>query len=106
MALQRIEFGPRHTRAYVAARNDGGKAAKFDFYRSKITQGSERAGQTDPFDYNLPKPKPNLQPGEQTEGVVIFKQTDPSQPLQVSFAWERGGFIADRPQPLVFEVAP
>jgi hypothetical protein len=106
VTLQKIEFGPRHPRVYVAARNDGDKAARFDFYSSKITQGSDLAGQNDPFDYNLPKPKPGLRPGEQTEGVVIFGRTDPSQPLQVSFAWERGGFMADRPQPLVFNVTP
>jgi hypothetical protein len=106
MTLQKIEFGPRHTRAYVTARNDTDKHVGLDLYRSKITQGSERAGQTDPFDYNLPKPKPGLQPGEQTQGVVIFGKADPSQPLQVSFAWERGGFMADKPDPLVFEVTP
>jgi hypothetical protein len=106
VTLQRLEFGPRNTRAYVTARNDGYKAAKFDLDRSNIVQGSDRAGQTDPYDYNLPKPKPNLKPGEQTEGVVIFGRTDPSKPLQVTFAWERGGFTGGRTEPLVFEVAP
>jgi hypothetical protein len=28
------------------------------------------------------------------------------QPFQVSFAWERGGIMADKPEPLVFEVTP
>jgi hypothetical protein len=106
MTLQKLEFGPRHTRAYVTARNDTDKHVGLDLYSSKIIQGSERAGQTDPFDYNLPKPKPGLQPGEGTEGVVIFGKTDPSQPLQVSFGWERGGFMADKPEPLVFQVTP
>jgi len=26
--------------------------------------------------------------------------------VQVSFAWERGGIMADKPEPLVFEVTP
>jgi hypothetical protein len=104
--LKKVEFGPKHTRVYLTARNDSDKAAKFDFYSSKIIQGGDRVGQNDPFDYNLPKPKPGLQPGEETEGVVIFGHADPSQPFQVSFAWEHGGFMADRPEPLVFEVAP
>jgi hypothetical protein len=104
VTLQKREFGSRNTRAYIAVRNDGDKTAKLDLYRSKINQGDDRAGQTDPFDYSLPKPKPGLQPGEQTEGEVIFGRTDPSKPLQVSFSWDRGGFMADRPEPLVFEV--
>jgi hypothetical protein len=77
-----------------------------DFYRSKITQGSDRAGHSDPWDYNLPKPQAGLQPGEETEGVVIFGRADPSQPLQVSIAWQYGGYMADTPEPLVFDVAP
>jgi hypothetical protein len=77
-----------------------------DFYRSKIIQGSDRAGQSDPYDYHLPKPQAGLQPGEETQGVVIFGRADPSQPLQVSFAWQYGGFMADRPEPIVFGVAP
>ena len=106
ITLQKLEFGPRHTRAYVAARNDGDRGAKMDFYRSKITQNSDRVGQNDPWDYNLPKPQAGLQPGEETEGVVIFGRADPSQPLEVSFAWQYGGFMADRPEPIVFGVAP
>ena len=106
ITLVKVEFGVRHTRAFITARNDGDKTAKFDLYRSKIIQGSDRAGQTDPYEYSLPKPKPGLQPGEETEGVVIFGRADPSQPFQVSFAWERGGFMADRPEPLVFQVTP
>ena len=43
VSLQKFEFGPRHTRAYVTVRNDGDKAAKLDFYGSKITQGTDRA---------------------------------------------------------------
>jgi hypothetical protein len=106
VTLQKLEFGPRHTRAYLAARNDGDRGAKMDFYRSKITQGSDRAGHSDPWDYNLPKPQAGLQPGEETEGVVIFGRADPSQPLQVSIAWQYGGYMADTPEPLVFDVAP
>jgi hypothetical protein len=106
ITLQKVEFGIEHTRVYLSARNDGTRAAKFDFYRSKIMQGSNRVGQNDPYDYNLPKPKPGLQPGEETEGVVIFGRADPSEPLQVWFAWERGGFMADKPAPLVFQVTP
>ncbi len=106
ITLQKLEFGPRHTRAYVTARNDGDRGAKMDFYRSKITQNSDRVGQNDPWDYNLPKPQAGLQPGEETEGVVIFGRADPSQPLEVSFAWQYGGFMADRPEPIVFGVAP
>jgi len=26
--------------------------------------------------------------------------------VQVSFAWERGGIMADKPEPFVFEVTP
>jgi hypothetical protein len=85
---------------------EGEKAAKFDFYRSKIIQGTDRAGQNDPFEYNMPKPKPGLQPSEETQGVVIFGKTDPSEPLQLSLAWDRGGYMSDRPEPLVFEVTP
>ena len=106
ITLQKLEFGPRHTRAYVTARNDGDRGAKMDFYSSKITQNSDRVGQNDPWDYNLPKPQAGLQPGEETEGVVIFGRADPSQPLEVSFAWQYGGFMADRPEPIVFGVAP
>jgi hypothetical protein len=106
ITLQKLEFGPRHTRAYVAARNDGDRGARMDFYRSKITQNSDRVGQNDPWDYNIPKPQAGLQPGEETEGVVIFGRADPSQPLEVSFAWQYGGFMADRPEPIIFGVAP
>jgi hypothetical protein len=63
-------------------------------------------GQNDPYDYHLPKPQAGLQPGEQTEGAVIFGRADPSQPLQVSLAWEYGGIMAPRPDPLVFAVTP
>jgi hypothetical protein len=106
ITLEKIEFGLRHTRAHVTTRNDGDKYAKLDLYRSRIIQGSDRAGQRDPFDYNVPKPKPGLRPGEQSEGVVTFGRTDPSEPLQVWFAWQHGGFLADRPEPLVFAVTP
>jgi hypothetical protein len=106
MTLVKLEFGMRHTRAYVTARNDGIKNASLDLYRSKIIQGSDRAGQTDPFDYSVPKPREGLQPGAVTEGVVVFRRADPSQPLQVSFAWESGGFMDPRPEPLVFQVTP
>ena len=77
-----------------------------DFYGSKINQNGDQVGQNDPFDYHLPKPEPDLQPGEETEGAVIFGHTDPSQPLQVSFAWQHGGFMADKPEPIVFGIAP
>ena len=90
----------------MTARIDGDRYAKLDLYRSKIIQGAERAEQRDPFDYNLPKPKPGLPPGEQIEGVVTFGRTDPSQPLQVWFAWQSGGIMADRPEPFVFAVTP
>jgi hypothetical protein len=106
VTLKKLEFGPKHTRVYLTARNDSDKAAKFDFYASKIVQGGDRVGQNDPWDYNLPKPQAGLQPGEETEGAVIFGRADPSQPLQVSFAWQHGGFMADRPEPIVFGVAP
>jgi hypothetical protein len=106
VTLNKVEFGLKHTRVYLTARNDSVKAAKFDFYASKIIQGGNRIGQNDPFDYHLPKPKPGLQPGEETEGVVIFGHADPSRPLQVSLAWEHGGFMAPRPEPLVFAVTP
>jgi hypothetical protein len=96
----------KHTRVYLTARNDGAKVAKLDFYGSKIIQNSNRVGQNDPYDYNLPKPQAGLQPGEQTEGAVIFGRADPSQPLQVSFAWQYGGFMAPKPEPLVFAVTP
>ena len=26
-----------------------------------------------------------------------------SQPLQVSYAWERGSYMADKPEPIVFK---
>ena len=58
-----------------------------------------RRSEEDP-DLNL------LQPGEETEGVVIFGRADPSQPLQVSFAWQHGGYMADKPEPIVFGFAP
>jgi hypothetical protein len=106
VTLKKVEFGPKHTRVCLTARNDSEKAAKFDFYGSKLIQDGKRVGQNDPFDYHLPKPKPGLQPGEETEGAVIFGHADPSQPLQVSFAWEHGGFMAGRCEPLVLEVAP
>ncbi len=106
ITLERLEFAGRYTRAHVTARNDGDKTAKLDLYRSKMTQGSKRVGQTDPYEYNLPKPRSGLGPGEQTEGVVNFRRADPAQPLQVSFAWERGGYMSDKPEPVVFEVAP
>lgn len=106
VTLQRLEFGRRHTRAFISARNEGEKTAKLDLYRAKIIQGEDRAGQTDPYEYNVPKPKSGLPTGESTEGVVIFGHADPTQPLQVSFAWERGGFMGDKPEPLIFEVTP
>lgn len=106
VTLKKVEFGMKHTRVYLTARNDGTKVAKLDFYGSKIIQNSNRVGQNDPYDYNLPKPQAGLQPGEQTEGAVIFGRADPSQPLQVSFAWRYGGFMAPKPQPLVFAVTP
>jgi hypothetical protein len=106
VTLEKVEFGMKHTRVYLTARNDGTKVAKLDFYGSKIIQNSNRVGQNDPYDYNLPKPQAGLQPGEQTEGAVIFGRADPSQPLQVSLAWEYGGFMAPKPQPLVFAVTP
>jgi len=106
ITLQKVEFGLKHTRVYLTARNDDTRAAKFDFYRSKIMQGSNRVGQNDPYDYNLPKPKPGIKPGEQSEGAIIFRHADPSEALQVSFAWESGGYLAKTPAPIVFEVAP
>jgi hypothetical protein len=54
----------------------------------------------------MPKPKANLRPGELTEGVVIFGCSDPAKPLEVTFSWERGGYLANRPPPLVFKVTP
>lgn len=106
VTLQRLEFGRRHTRAFISARNEGEKTARLDLYRAKITQGEDRAGQTDPYEYNMPKPKAGLPTGESTEGVVIFGHADPTQPLQLSFAWERGGYMSDKPEPLVFDVDP
>jgi len=46
----------------------------------------------------MPKPKANLRPGELTEGVVIFGCSDPAKPLEVTFSWERGGYLANRPR--------
>jgi hypothetical protein len=77
-----------------------------DFYGSKIIQNGDQVGQNDPFDYHIPKPESGLQPGEETEGTLIFGHADPSQPLQVSFAWQHGGFMADKPEPIVFGIAP
>jgi hypothetical protein len=106
ITLEKLEFAQRYTRAYVSAHNEGDKPARLDLYGSKILQGSERVGQRDPFEYNVPKPQGSIQPCEQTEGVVNFGPADPSQPLQVSFAWDSGGFMGPRTEPLVFKVAP
>ncbi len=77
MTLQRLEFGPRHTRAYVTARNDGDKAARLDLYRSRITQGSDRSGQTDPFEYNLPKPQRRPATGRADRGRGDLRENRP-----------------------------
>ena len=106
VTIDRLELGAKHTRAYVTARNEGSKTAKLDLYRSKIVQGENGIGQKDPYDYNLPKPKSGVRPGDETEGVVIFGRPDPSEPFQVSFAWERGGYTAPKPDPLVFQITP
>ncbi len=65
-------------------------------------QGEDRVGQRDPYDYSRPKPKS----GDQTEGVVIFGRPDPSEPFEIFFEWERGGYTADDPDPVVFQIAP
>ena len=106
VTLERLEFGRKHTRAFVVVRNNGQKGARLDLDRSKIVQGGDRIGQTDPYDYNLPKPKPGIKPGEQSEGAIIFRHADPSEALQVSFAWESGGYLAKTPAPIVFEASP
>lgn len=106
ITIDKVEFGAKHARVLVMARNEGDKGAKLDLYRSKIVQNEDRIGQKDPYDYNLPKPKSGLPPGDETEGVVIFGHTDSSEPFQVSFAWERGGYLADKPDPLVFQIVP
>lgn len=106
VTIDRLELGAKHTRAYVTARNEGSKTAKLDLYRSKIIQGEDGFGQKDPYEYNLPQPKSGVRPGDETEGVVIFGRPDPSEPFQVSFAWERGGYMADKPDPIVFQISP
>lgn len=106
MTVEKLEFGAKHTRAYVTARNDGDKTAKLDLYRAKIVQGEDRIGRRDPYDYSLPKPKSGVPPGGETEGVVIFGRPDPSEPFEISFGWERGGYMAKNPDPIVFEIAP
>ena len=106
ITIEKLEFGAKHTRAYVTASNEGDKTAKLALDRSKIVQGEDRIGYRDPYDYSVSKPKSGLPSGDDTEGVVIFGHPDTSKPFQVSFAWERGGFMADKPDPLVFEVTP
>lgn len=106
LTLQKLEFGTKHARAYISARNDGEKTVKLDFNRSKITRGDDRFGNRDPYDYHLDKPKGGLPTGVQTEGWVIFGCPDTSKPFQVAFNWERGGFMAKEPDPLVLQVAP
>jgi len=106
ITLEKLEFGRHNTRAFVSARNDGYKTAKLDLYKTKLIQGQDRIGQNDPYDYSMPKPRTNLKPGEQTEGVVIFRRADPAKPLQASFEWEHGGYTSPNPAPLVFQVSP
>lgn len=106
MSVEKLDLGTKHARAYVTARNEGDKTAKLDLYRSKIVQGEDRIGRRDPYDYSLPKPKSGVPPGEETEGVVIFGRPDPSEPFKISFAWERGGYMARNPDPIVFEITP
>lgn len=106
VTIEKLEFGAKHIRAHVTASNEGDKTAKLDFDRSKIVQGEDRFGQKDPYDYSLPKPKSGVPPGDETEGVVIFGRPDPSGLFEVFFEWERGGYMADKPDPLVFQIAP
>ncbi|MDQ3520819.1 MAG: zinc ribbon domain-containing protein [Gemmatimonadota bacterium] len=106
ITLEKLDFGVKHARAHVTARNEGEKTAKLDLDRSKIVQGGDRLGQKDPYDYSVTKPKSGLLTGEQTEGTVIFGRPDPSEPFQVSFEWERGGYMAKNPDPIVFQVTP
>jgi hypothetical protein len=106
ITLEKIEFGTKHARAYISARNEGEKSAKIDFDRSKITQSGERFGNRDPYDYHLDKPKGGMPTGAETEGWVIFGSPDRSKPFQVVFAWERGGFMAKKLSPRVFKVTP
>jgi hypothetical protein len=106
ITLEKLEFGTKHARAYISAQNDGEKTAKIDFYLSKMLQGGERFGNRDPYDYHLDKPKGGMPVGAETEGWVIFGRPDPSKSFQVVFVWERGGFMAKKPSPLVFKVTP
>ena len=54
----------------------------------------------------MTKPKSGLPTGEETEGTVIFGRPDPSKPFEVVFEWERGGYMAKKPDPIVFQVTP
>jgi hypothetical protein len=66
-------------------------------------KGKGRSGTRTPYDYGLPKPKSGVPPGGKREGWVIFGRPEPSDLFEISFAWERGGYISD---PLVFQIAP
>ena len=106
ITLESLDLGTKHVRAHVTARNEGEKTAKLNLDRSKFVQGGERIGARDPYDYSVTKPRSGLPTGEETEGTVIFGRPDPSKPFEVVFEWERGGYMAKKPDPIVFQVTP
>ena len=106
ITLESLDLGTKHVRAHVTARNEGEKTAKLNLDRSKFVQGGERIGTRDPYDYSVTKPKSGLPTGEETEGTVIFGRPDPSKPFEVVFEWESGGYMAKKPDPIVFQVTP
>jgi len=55
--------------------------------------------------YDIPEPQYDLNPGVETEGVVLFGPVDPSAPFTIELDWSSRG-LGVRAQPLAFEVSP
>jgi hypothetical protein len=102
--IGRIEFGEETTRVNVTARNNSVDDASFFTHNARIVQGST---QVDPEraspQYDVPKPQSDLNPGVETEGIVVFGLVDPSVPFTIELDWSSRG-RGVRPQPLVFEI--
>jgi hypothetical protein len=91
VTLKKVEFGMKHTRVYLTARNDGTKVAKLDFYGSKIIQNSNRVGQNDPLRLQPPQTTSRLTARRADRGCsdLRTRRSVPAPPSVISLGVRR-----------------
>lgn len=80
MTLQKVEFAEEETRFYLSIENKSKDTINFNFYHTKLIQGSKQFEPDDSYygtDY--PELQSDILPGVKTEGILRFERVDLSK---------------------------